>query len=91
MVDLREKRHSHFRVGRTSPAPSVNTAEPIVSCVLCGEPDTKDHEVFHCPHLQDLRQQYDSLFRLIGDLPLAFRNFGLVETQWHGWLIKAGL
>lgn len=57
-------------------------------CPLCGKVDTKEHRIFHCPGVQDLRDQHESLFRLLPDLPSAFWAFGVVPSDWAGWKLK---
>ena len=60
-------------------------------CALCGEVDSKQHRVFHCGALQELRKEYHVLFRTLGQMPEAFWNFGIAETSWEGWQVKCQL
>lgn len=60
-------------------------------CALCGEADSKEHRVFHCPHLSDLRDQHSSLFAQLPQCSQAFWNFGICSSEWAGWLLKMDL
>ena len=48
-------------------------------CVLCGNPDSREHRLFYCRNLDDVRPKKDTLQRV--------RNWG--ETCWHFALVPA--
>ena len=47
-------------------------------CLLCGELDGKEHRLFQCPGLSDLRPAYRKDLRWLQSQPLATLHFGFV-------------
>eukprot|EP00438_Fugacium_kawagutii_P013238 Skav201224 [mRNA] locus=scaffold651:613531:615326:+ [translate_table: standard] len=57
-------------------------------CALCGQHDSKQHRILHCPRLNDVREKHAMALRWLRSQPDACLHFGVVPSDNRAWRVR---
>ena len=66
----------------------VHYAHDDDTCPFCGARAGKDHRIYHCNGLHDLRYKYRSTVNWLGKQPQAVMHFGIVPDDCEATLLR---